>query len=65
MAAADAERLNVVDGQPVRMVSRRGKIDVKASVSNSIAPGTVFAPFHFARAAANRLPHAALDPVSQ
>ena len=59
----DARHLDIADGQPVRVRSRRGEIVAKATVSNGILPGTVFIPFHFAAAAANRLTNAALDPV--
>jgi predicted molibdopterin-dependent oxidoreductase YjgC len=34
-------------------------------VSPKAVNGTVFIPFHFAQAAANRLTNAALDPVSK
>jgi formate dehydrogenase major subunit/formate dehydrogenase alpha subunit len=37
---------------------------VRAKISNVAVAGTVFIPFHFAEAAANRLTNAALDPVS-
>jgi formate dehydrogenase major subunit/formate dehydrogenase alpha subunit len=35
-----------------------------AMVSPKAVTGTVFIPFHYAKAAANRLTHAALDPIS-
>jgi formate dehydrogenase major subunit len=35
------------------------------SVSDKAVDGTVFIPFHFAEAAANRLTNSALDPVSK
>jgi formate dehydrogenase major subunit/formate dehydrogenase alpha subunit len=34
-------------------------------VSSTAVSGTVFIPFHFAKAAANRLTNAVLDPVSK
>jgi predicted molibdopterin-dependent oxidoreductase YjgC len=33
-------------------------------ISSKAVPGTLFIPFHFAEAAANKLTNAALDPVS-
>ena len=39
-------------------------VEVAAFVSPKAVPGTVFIPFHYAAAAANRLTNAALDPVS-
>jgi predicted molibdopterin-dependent oxidoreductase YjgC len=62
---ADAGRRGIVDGQPVRLRSRRGTITARARVTAGIVKGTVFAPFHFAEAAANLLTHAALDPVAK
>jgi predicted molibdopterin-dependent oxidoreductase YjgC len=61
----DAARLGVDDGCRVRLRSRRGAITVRARVTRGIVAGTVFVPFHFAEAAANRLTNAALDPVAR
>ena len=60
----DAEKLNMNDGAVVDIASRRGKIQAKIKVSGKAVSGTVFIPFHYAVAAANRLTNAALDPVS-
>ncbi|MEW6203208.1 MAG: formate dehydrogenase subunit alpha [bacterium] len=61
----DAERLGVADGALCAVASRRGEVQVKAKVSDIVPPGTVFMPFHFAEAAANKLTIAALDPVAK
>ena len=66
IAGDDARALGVADGDLVLVSSRRGEIVVRARVSGATAPGTVFMPFHWAEAAANRLTSAvALDPVSK
>lgn len=65
MAAADAARYGIADGQQVRVRTRRGKITAKAQISDKAVPGTIFLPFHFAEASANKLTNAALDPVSK
>mgnify|MGYP005665903183 CR=1 FL=1 len=62
---ADAERLGILDGDWVYVISRRGKVHVRASVGDICPPGTVFMPFHFAEAAANVLTNAALDPIAK
>jgi formate dehydrogenase alpha subunit len=62
---ADARRFAVQEGGMVRLRSRRGTITTRARVTEGIAPGSVFMPFHFAEAAANMLTHAALDPVAK
>ncbi len=63
MAAADAAKYGIAEGDRVRVRSRRGEITARAQVSGKAVPGTVFLPFHFAEAAANKLTNAALDPV--
>jgi len=64
IAPADARRFGVADGAEVAIASRRGRIRVRVQVSPKAVAGTVFLPFHYAQAAANRLTNAALDPVS-
>ena len=63
MSAADAARYGIADGQQVRVRTRRGKITAKAQISDKAVPGTIFLPFHYAEASANKLTNAALDPV--
>ena len=46
LATEDAERLGIVEGDLVRVSSRRGEIVVPARVG-PVRPGTVFAPFHY------------------
>lgn len=61
----DAARLDLIDGQKVKVASRRGEIEADVKISDKAVSGTVFLPFHFATAAANRLTNSALDPVSK
>jgi len=61
----DAKTLRISDGERVRVSSRRGAITLKARVTDRIIPGSIFIPFHYAEAAANRLTNAALDPISK
>ncbi len=63
---ADAAALGIADRDRVRVSSRRGTIEVRASVTEHALPGTVFIPFHFGEAAANVLtPSDPLDPVAK
>jgi formate dehydrogenase alpha subunit len=64
ITAKDAEQFGVEDGTLVEIASRRGKISARIAVSDKAVTGTVFIPFHFARAAANKLTNAKLDPIS-
>ena len=64
ISRADAGRYAIEDGDYVTIASRRGAIKVRVTVSPKAVDGTVFIPFHFAQAAANKLTNAALDPIS-
>ncbi len=61
----DASALGVADQHVVRVSSRRGSIEITAQVTDRSLPGSVFIPFHFFEAAANRLTHSELDPVGK
>jgi formate dehydrogenase alpha subunit len=61
----DAERMRISDGDAVQVASRRGKIELRAWVTNRVIEGVVFIPFSFAEAAANRLTIEALDPIAK
>jgi assimilatory nitrate reductase catalytic subunit len=61
-----AERLGVVEGDFVRVESRRGATTVKALVVKTIRPDTVFIPYHWPLdRSANNCTIGALDPVSK
>jgi predicted molibdopterin-dependent oxidoreductase YjgC len=62
---ADAARMQVDDGQAVRVSSRRGSIVLRAKVTDKTTMGVVFIPFHFSEAAANLLTIDALDPQAK
>jgi len=57
----DAKKLWVGDGEQVAVRSRRGEIQINASITEKVAPGVVFIPFHFAESAANVLTSRTLD----
>lgn len=61
----DAKRLGVGDGEKVVVRSRRGEIQISASITEKVAPGVVFIPFHFAESAANVLTSRVLDPEAK
>jgi predicted molibdopterin-dependent oxidoreductase YjgC len=61
----DAKRLTLDDGGLVRVTTRRGEITTRVRATARVAPGSVFIPFHFVEAAANRLTNDALDPKSK
>lgn len=61
----DASMLGIFDEQSVRVVSRRGSVVLRASVTEKTTAGVVFIPFHFHEAAANLLTIDALDPQAK
>ena len=62
---ADAARLGIDSNTLVQVSSRRGKVSVKANVTNICPPGVVSMTFHFAETPTNVLTNAALDPVAK
>ncbi|MGC1121479.1 MAG: formate dehydrogenase subunit alpha, partial [Candidatus Methanofastidiosia archaeon] len=65
MSSPDAAALNISDNDYVEVRTRRGKITLKAKISERVAPKSVFIPFHFSEASANRLTNDALDPKAK
>ena len=64
ISSKDAKSLGIKDGQKIKVTSRRGSIEPIVKIA-SIREGTVFIPFHYAEAAANRLTNNAIDPVAK
>ncbi|MGW6014587.1 molybdopterin oxidoreductase family protein [Streptomyces sp. NPDC055210] len=61
-----AERLGVAEGEPLAVVSRRGRAVAPARITTTIRADTVFMPFHWpGEGRANTLTNPALDPVSR
>jgi formate dehydrogenase alpha subunit len=65
ISSNDAMKLDINDGEMVDVFSRRGKIRAKLEISSKAVDGTVFIPFHFAKAAANRLTNSKIDPIAK
>ena len=61
----DAQSLGIVDGELVRVTSRRGSVEAKSRVTVESQQGVVFMTFHFAEASANILTNPAVDPVAK
>jgi ferredoxin-nitrate reductase len=67
----DADAAGIEDGEPARIVSRRGQATARARVGDSVPRGVVFSPFHWGAlhappgaGAVNATTHGAADPVS-
>lgn len=66
MNPIDARKLNLKSHDRVEVVSARGRVsDVELRVTEIVAPGQVFLPFHFAETNANQLTQSAFDPISR
>ena len=65
LSSIDLRRLDISPGDPIRVVTRRGAIELKSRMDSSIPEGCVFVPFCYAEAAANILTNPALDPIGK
>jgi formate dehydrogenase major subunit len=65
MNPRDGVALGVVDGDTVRVTSRRGTLLIGVRISDRQALGQVFIPMHFREAAANLLTNPKLDPYAK
>ncbi|WP_118915922.1 bifunctional nitrate reductase/sulfite reductase flavoprotein subunit alpha [Mycobacterium shigaense] len=65
----DAARLQICEGDPVEIASRRGRAVLPAVISDRVRPGDCFAPFHWNDAfgeylSINAVTNDAVDPIS-
>ncbi len=65
MSTGQLNSLGVESGEMVRIVTRRGAIELKSRSDRGIPDGVVFVPFCYAEAAANVLTNPALDPMGK
>ena len=61
----DAAYRGVSDGDIVWVISRRGKVKVKAKLTDLCPPGLVSMTFHFVETPTNVLTNSALDPLAK
>ena len=66
MNPRDARRLRLKPQDRVDVVSRRGRVrNIELRLTETIGPGQVFVPFHYAEANANEATQSAFDPISR
>jgi assimilatory nitrate reductase catalytic subunit len=66
MNPRDARHLRLKPQDRVDVVSRRGRVsDVKLRITETVAPGQLFVPFHYAESNANQVTQIAFDPISR
>ncbi len=61
----DSDKIGIESGDIVEVSSRRGKIRVRADVTDICPPGVVSMTFHFYESPVNELTNAALDPLAK
>lgn len=61
----DAGNLNVVDGDKVKVKSRRGEMVIALRITERVCPGLVFASFHFYETLVNAVTNSARDEKSK
>jgi assimilatory nitrate reductase catalytic subunit len=66
MNPRDAQQLNLEAHDHVEVISARGRVSkVELRITEIVAPGQVFLPFHFAETNANQITQSAFDPISR
>ena len=66
MNPRDAERCDLKPHDQVDLISARGRVrGVELRITEIIAPGQVFMPFHFAETNVNQVTQSAFDPISR
>jgi formate dehydrogenase alpha subunit len=60
-----AMELGIIQGEKIKVFSRRGEIEIKAELSERMERNTIFIPFHFVESAANMLTNPAFDPIAK
>jgi len=62
----DAARLNIKNGEKIRLRSRRGEAEALARVTDEVGPGVLMMTMHFSgKGSVNQLTNTALDPMSK
>ena len=66
MNPLDAGNLGLSPHDRVEVISARGRVSkVELRITEIVAPGQVFLPFHFAESNANQITQSAFDPISR
>ena len=65
LSPRDLERMGLAPGDPVRVETRRGVIEIKSRIDTDVPGGVIFIPFCYAEAAANLLTNPQLDPFGK
>ncbi|HMK47984.1 MAG TPA: molybdopterin dinucleotide binding domain-containing protein, partial [Methanocella sp.] len=61
----DARRLDIKEGEKIKLLSRRGEVATLARLTDDVAPGILYMAMHFGTGSVNNLTNTALDPLSK
>ena len=62
---ADANSIGVKDNDAVEVSSRRGRLELRSKITDSVPNGVVYTTFHFPETPANVLTNSAYDPLGK
>ncbi|MCQ9207815.1 MAG: formate dehydrogenase subunit alpha [Omnitrophica bacterium] len=62
--SATADKHGILDGNQIKVITRRGSISAVAKVSRRVREDSIWMPFHFVEASANILTNDVFDPVT-
>ncbi|MBP6507325.1 MAG: formate dehydrogenase subunit alpha [Opitutaceae bacterium] len=65
ISPVDAARLGLADGEPVRLASRQGEVELPVTISDHVKPGEVYTTFHNARVFLNQITTSQRDRYTQ
>ena len=65
LSRATIAKLGIRPGDPVRVSTRRGVVELSARQDDAVPDGVVFIPFAYVEAAANLLTNPKLDPFGK
>ncbi len=66
MNSVDARKLGLRPHDRVDVISARGRVrEVELRITEIVAPGQIFLPFHFVESNANQITQSAFDPISR
>jgi len=65
ISAEDAGQMGISDGDRVDVISRRGRVQMKARITDRCPKGVVWSSFHFREACINEVTLDAFDPITE
>ena len=65
MNPEDASKMDIENGEIVKVLSRRGEVKSTVRLTDACPPGVVFMTFHFAETSTNLITNSAGDPITK